>query len=56
MIFITMVKKIIKIYDIIPTHGITADTLELSKEIFENLKIQPFNHQCDSKFIELTHD
>ena len=47
MIFITMVKKIIKIYDIIPTHGITADTLELSKEIFENLKIQPFVSSSD---------
>jgi hypothetical protein len=30
-----MVKKVIKIYDIFLTHEITADTLELSKEIFE---------------------
>jgi|688.fasta_scaffold119046_5 hypothetical protein len=48
MIFITMVKKVIKIYDIFLTHEITADTLELSKEIFENFKIQPFPHQGDS--------
>jgi hypothetical protein len=51
-----MDKKIIKIYDIFSTHGITADTLELSKEIFENHEIQPFPHQGDSILVEMAHD
>lgn len=56
-IFIGMEQKTFKIYDLIPTQeNMTKDTLELSEEIFENLKPLPFTHQGDTVCLEMSHD
>jgi len=56
-VFIDMSKTTIRVYDIIPTQEImTKETLELSGEIFENLKSLPFTHQGDIVCLEMSHD
>ena len=56
-VFIYMSKKIISIYEIITfQENLSKETLEVSEEIFENLKIHSFNHQGDSILVKMTHD
>lgn len=56
-VFIDMSKTKISVYEIIPfQENLSKETLKVSEEIFENLKIQPFTHQGDSIIIEMTHD
>jgi len=56
-VFIYMSKTTIRVYDIIPTQeNMTKETLELSEEIFENLKSLPLRHQGDTICLEMSHD
>jgi len=56
-IFIGMVQKTFKIYDLIPVQGkITSSKIQIANEVFEKLKSVGLNTQTDTILLQVTHD